>query len=114
MFADSTLKALKKLKDKQDRPLWLPGLAVKEPDTINGFRYTINEDVPAMAASAKSILFGDMSKYLIRDVMDVMIIRIAEKYIESGQVGFLCFYRTDGRLRDAGTGPIAAYVNSAT
>lgn len=114
MFHDSTLKALKKLKDSQQRPLWVPGMAVKEPDTINGFRYEINQDMPVMAASAKSIAFGDLSKYIIRDVMDVMIIRIAEKYIESGQVGFLCFYRTDGRMRDAGTNPIKYYQNSAS
>ncbi len=114
MFNDSTLKALKKLKDSQGRPLWMPGLIEKEPDTINGYRYTINQDIAPMAAGAKSILFGDMSKYIIRDVMDVMIIRISEKYIEQGQVGFLCFYRTDGRLRDAGMNPIKYYANSAT
>ena len=114
MFADSTLKILKKLKDSQGRPLWVPGVSMKEPDTINGYRYAINNDIAAMAASAKSMLFGDFSKYLIRDVMDVMVIRISEKYIESGQVGFLCYYRTDGRLRDAGTNPIKYYQNSAT
>lgn len=114
MFHDSTLKALKKLKDGQQRPLWMPGVAVKEPDTFNGFTYTINQDMPVMAASAKSIAFGDMSKYIIRDVLDVMIVRISEKYIENGQVGFLCFYRTDGRMRDAGTNPIKYYQNSAT
>lgn len=114
MFNDSSLKVLKKLKDGQQRPLWVPGVDVKEPDTICGYKYDINQDVASMAASAKSILFGDMSKYLIRDVMDVMIVRISEKYIESGQVGFLCFYRTDGRLRDAGGNPIKYYANSAT
>lgn len=114
MFHDSTLKALKKLKDSQGRPLWLPGLAVKEPDTINSYPYIINQDMPAMAAGAKSILFGALNKYIIRDVMDVTIFRIGEKYIENGQVGFLCFYRTDGRIRDAGTNPIKYYANSAS
>ncbi len=114
MFNDSSLKAIKKLKDGQQRPLWVPGIAEREPDTILGFRYDINQDVASMAASAKSVLFGDMSKYIIRDVMDVMIVRISEKYIENGQVGFLCFYRTDGRMRDAGGNPIKYYQNSAT
>jgi hypothetical protein len=44
------------------RPLWLPGFAVKEPDTINGYRYTINQDMAAMAANAKTVLFGDLSR----------------------------------------------------
>jgi HK97 family phage major capsid protein len=114
MMNDSTVKALKKLKDSQGRPLWVPGVAVKEPDTINGYAYTVNNDVAAMGANAKSILFGDLSKYIIRNVMDVTLFRISEKYIENGQVGFLAFYRSDGRLRDAGTHPIAYYANSAT
>jgi HK97 family phage major capsid protein len=114
MFHDSTLKALKKLKDSQSRPLWQAGLAVREPDTINGYPYKVNQDMAAMAASAKSILFGDMSNYIIRVVKDIALYRIADKYIESGQVGFLAFWRGDGRGVDAGTHPIVHYANSAT
>lgn len=114
MLHDTTLKALKKLKDSTGRPLWLPGLAEREPDTILGYPYVINVDVPQMAASAKSILFGDFANYYIRDVMDVTLFRITDKYIESGQVGFLAWFRTDGRLVDAGMHPIAYYQNSAT
>lgn len=114
MFADTTLKAIKKLKDSQQRPLWQPGLEVREPDTIMGYRYTVNDDVPAMAASAKSILFGDFSNYFIRDVMAVTLFRMGEKYIENGQIGFLCFSRHDGGLVDAGLAPVKYYQNSAT
>ncbi|MEG0133400.1 MAG: phage major capsid protein [Clostridium sp.] len=114
MFHDLSLKALKKLKDGQQRPLWVPGLEVKEPDTIAGYKYVVNNDMPQMAASAKSIAFGDMSNYFIRDVMDIQLFRISDKYIESGQVGFLAFYRGDGRLVDAGMNPIKHYANSAT
>lgn len=113
MMNDSTLKAIKKLKDSEGRLLWTPGLAVKEPDTILGHEYIINNDVAAMAASAKSVLFGDMSKYFIRNVKDIQLFRISDKYIESGQVGFLAFYRGDGRLVDAGTHPIKYYQNAA-
>ena len=51
----------KKLKDGQGNYLWKPGFNIKEPDTINGYAYTINQQMPAMAANAKSILFGDFS-----------------------------------------------------
>lgn len=114
MFHDSTLKILKKLKDSTGRPLWLPGLEVKEPDTILGYKYTVNNDIASMAANAKSVLFGDLSNYFIRDVMDIQLFRISDKYIESGQVGFLAFYRGDGRLVDAGMNPVKYYANSAT
>lgn len=114
MMHDQTLKALKKLKDSQQRPLFLPGLAYGEPDTINGYQYQINNDMPQMAASAKSVLFGDFSNYWIRDVKAVQIVRFNEKYMDAGQIGFVAFSRADGRLINAGTNPVAYYQNSAT
>ena len=114
MFNDQTLKILKKLKDAMGRPLWMPGLVTKEPDTINSYPFVINQDVPNMAANAKSMLFGDFSSYFIRDVLDMIVIRMGEKYADSGQVGFVAFARADGGLLDAGMHPIAYYANSAT
>ncbi len=114
MFADSTLKALKKLVDGQSRPLWSAGLAVREPDTILGYPYTINQSVAAMAANAKSILFGDFSKYKIRDVRGVTLLRLDERFADYHQVAFLAFSRHDGVLLDAGVAPIKYYANSAT
>ena len=114
MMNDSTLKAIKKLKDSQGLPLWSRGMSDKEPDTIMGYPYIVNNDVPAMAASAKSILFGNFENYFIRDVKDIQLYRISDKYIESGQVGFLAFYRGDARMVDAGTNPIKYYQNSAS
>ena len=102
MFADTTLKAIKKLKDGQGRPLWLPGIDVKEPASILGYRYVINQSVPAMAATAKSVLFGDFSKYIIRDAMGITMYRFADSaFAQKGQVGFLAFMRSGGVLTDA-------------
>lgn len=114
MFADSTLRALRKLKTTDGLPLWQPSIQAGLPDTVLGFGYVINDDVPAMAANAKSVLFGDFSSYLLRDVQAVELYRIVDKYIESGQVGFVAFSRHDGILVDAGGNPIKYYQNSAT
>lgn len=114
MFHDQTLKAVKKLKDSQGRPLWLPGLAFKEPDTINGYGFQVNNDMAQMAANAKSMLFGDFSNYWIRDVKAIQVVRFNEKFMDYGQVGFLAFSRADGKLINAGGNPIAYYANSAT
>jgi HK97 family phage major capsid protein len=114
MLNDQSLKAIKKLKDSQGRPLWLPGLAFKEPDTINGYGYQLNNDVAQMAANAKSILFGDYSNYFIRDVKNIAVVRFNEKYMDAGQVGFVAFSRADGKLVNAGMNPVAYYQNSAT
>jgi len=113
MFHDSTLKALKKLKDANNRPLWIPGLAVGEPDTIDSQAYVINQHMPAMSANAKSILFGDFNRYIIRDVMQVLLFRMEDSaYTKKGQVGFLSFFRSGGNLVDTG-GALKHYQNSA-
>ena len=112
MFHDTTLKALKQMVDGQQRPLWTPGLAVREPDTILGYRYVINQDMPVMAANARSILFGDFSKYFVRDVLDMQVLRLTERYADFLQVGFLAYSRHDALLSDPAA--IRFYQNSAT
>ena len=114
MMADSTFKALRKLKDNEGLPIWGTGVANGAPDTLLGYQVVINDDVAAMAANAKSVLFGDFSTYFIRDVQGVELYRISDKYIESGQVGFVAFSRHDGVLVNAGTNPVKYYANSAT
>jgi len=114
MFHDQTLKVIKKLKDDQGRPLWIPGVATAEPDTIDGNPYVINQHMPVMAADAKSIIYGDLSKYIIRDVMQFLLFRLTDsKYTEKGQVGFLAFMRSGGGLMDVG-GAVKFYQNSST
>ena len=111
MFNDTTLKILKKIKvaqfsgDTAGYPLWRAGFATGEPDTIDGFGYVINQQV-ASGNSSKAIAFGQLSKYLIRDVKDVTLVRLDERYAEFGMVGFLAFSRHDGDLLDAGTHPV--------
>jgi HK97 family phage major capsid protein len=114
MMADSTLKSLKKMVDTTThRPLWMAGFAVREPDTILGYPYTINNDIAVMAAGAKSILFGDLSKYIIRDVTEILLLRLDELFALYQQVCFLAFSRHDGDLLDAGTHPVKYYANAA-
>jgi HK97 family phage major capsid protein len=113
MLNDASLSAARKLKDGQNRPLWEPSIQVGTPDGLLGYGYTINQDMPVMAANAKSIMFGDFyAGYLIRDVQDVQLLRLAERYADYLQVGFLAFARTDGTPQD--TAAYRAYRNSAT
>ena len=105
-FADGTLKIIKKLVDADGRPLWVPGVATREPDSILGYAYTINQHMAAVAASNKSVAFGNWMKYWIRDVGQMLIVRANELHIANGQVGFYAFSRHDGDIVDAGTDPI--------
>lgn len=112
MFHDGALKMLKKVKilqysgDTVGAPLWQPSLVAGQPDLIHGYRYVINQSMTTPATSVKSILFGDLSKYIIRDCRDVTLMRLDERYADYHQVGFLAFARSDGDLLDAGTHPV--------
>lgn len=118
MMHDSTLKALRKIKDDNGRPIFVPGYEQGNPggapDRLLGREIVINQYMPEMAASAKSILFGDFSKYLIRDVMDLTLFRMTDSaFTLKGQVGFVGFQRSGGNLIDVG-GAVKHYANSAT
>ena len=117
MMADSTLNFIRKLKDTAGRPLNLvvPGIrALGQPDTIHGYPVITNPDMAAMAANARSILFGDFSVYIVRDVPATAIYRFTDSvYSTRGQIGFLGMARVGGAYTDTGTA-IRCYQNSAT
>ena len=117
MLHDTTMREIRKLKDDAGRPVFLPGydgLADAMPDTILGYPVTINQDMPVMAADAKSVLFGDFSRYYVRDVLQNTLHRFEDSaYAKLGQVGFLAWARSGGNLIDVG-GAIKYYQNSAT
>lgn len=111
MFSDDVFKQIKKLKDAQGHPLWVPGLATGAPDTILGYQYVINDDMPSIASGHNLALFGAMDKYLIRSVKGFEVKRLSERFGELNQTAFLGFYRADGNLVDAGTHPVKSLVS---
>ena len=112
MMNDATLKTIKKIKvlqysgDTTGVPLWQPSLAAGQQDTIMGYPFVINQSMASPGSSAKKVLFGDFSKYIVRDVRDFYLLRLDERFAELGQVAFLAFSRHDGDLLDAGTNPV--------
>lgn len=110
MMHDLTLKYVKEILDKYGRPLWKPGLDAGDPDTINGYPYHVNNDMATLAASAKTVLFGQLSKYTVRRVKELAILRLNERFADYGQVAFIGFARYDGNLLDAGTHPVKYLV----
>lgn len=113
-FSDGALKTIKKLTDGFGHPLWVPGLTSNAPDTILGYPYVINTGIADPALSAKSVVFGDASKFVIRDVQDIVIVRLNEIAALQGQVVFVAFSRSDSFVLDAGTHPITVWQQAAS
>ena len=95
---DSTVKALRKLKNGNGDYLWQPSVRAGQPDTLLNRPVYTSTFMPAIAAGAKSILFGDLGYYWVADRQGRSFKRLNELYAATGQVGFLSSERVDGKL----------------
>lgn len=116
MMSQTMRKVVRKLKDTNGRPIWVPGhLEGKTvgPAMLLDYPVYMNNDMPTPAASAKSLAFGNLGSYLIRDVADMTLYRFEDSaFLNKGQVGFLAFARAGGNLRDSGS--VKLYQHPAT
>lgn len=102
MMAPATLTQIKKMLDGADHPYWHPiiggdGVIVT---TLLGKEVVVNPAMPAIAADAKTILFGDFSHYVVRETpVELKVAR--ERFAELGQIAFTAWTRADGNLLQA-------------
>ena len=95
---DTTVKAIRKLKDGQGQYLWQPALTAGTPDSILNRPVYTSSYVPTIAAGNKSLAFGDFSYYWIADRQGRSFKRLNELFATTGQVGFMATQRVDGKL----------------
>ena len=98
LMNDSTVKALRKLKNGAGDYIWQPSITSGTPDKILNCPVYTSGFVPAIASATKSIIFGDMDYYWIADREGRKFKRLNELYAPTGQVGFLASQRVDGKL----------------
>ena len=112
MLNDTSLLTIALLKDGDGQYL-LKGLQEGQTRLFAKPIY-VNQDMPDMGASAKSVAFGDFSSYFLRNVSGIQIVRLNELYAANQQVGFMGWERSDGALVDAGMHPVRVMVNAAS
>lgn len=93
LINDKTAPALRLMKDDSGNYLWN-----HVNDTILGKPVYINNCMSSAASGVKPVAFGDFSFYWIveRDPLSVRMLK--EKFIESGQIGYLGHEFLDGKL----------------
>lgn len=100
MWNDSTLQAIRKLKDGQGNYLWQMGNVQQGvPATFNGRRYFINQamaSIPGSASASKVAIFGDFGKYYVRKVGAPVIGVLRERFWPD--LGIAGLIRFDGEL----------------
>ncbi|MEM7806495.1 MAG: phage major capsid protein [Planctomycetota bacterium] len=99
---DTTLAAVRKLKDGDGRYIFASG-AAGAPSTILDFPYVVNNSMPQLSdgAGSKVLACGDFSRYFCRDVTRPEIRKAEELFIGDGLIGFRVFSRHDGNVTDA-------------
>ena len=95
---DSTVKAIRKLKDNNGNYLWQPALTAGTPDTLLGRPVYTSSYVPAIAAGKKTVAFGDFGYYWIADRQGRNFKKLSELYAATDQTGFVATQRVDGKL----------------
>jgi HK97 family phage major capsid protein len=76
--ARNTHRDIRKLKDGNSRYLWEDSLKLGEPPTLLGAPVAEAESLPAVAANAYPLIFGDMLGYLIVDRVGMEIRRVED------------------------------------
>lgn len=113
MLSDTILKEIKKLSvgSSDARPLWQSGFIAGEPDTIDGDKYVINQDMASgLADGSKIVLYGDFSKYLVRMVNNFSLVVMRERFIDALTIGYIAHVRADGRYINASTTAPVKYL----
>ena len=96
----STFKQARKLKDTT-------GQYILVPDVVNGSGYVmlgkkvyLSANAPEFAASAKVMLYGDISGYVIKISNGMEIKVLKEKYADKYAVGVIGFTEVDGAIAE--------------
>lgn len=106
MFSDSTALVLRLLKNGIGEYLWRDA-AGGQPTTLNGYPVTINNAMAGVTTGSKSVLFGLLNKYKIRDVQSMTMQRFVETKGKKNQDEFVAIMRCDGNLLYAGQTVVA-------
>lgn len=112
LMSDSSVKAARKLKDSTNQYLWVPGLVAGEESTLLGKPVLNDPNVAAPALSAKSVAFGDLSRYFIRDVKGVRVERSVDFAFQNDLITWRFILRTDGDLIDT-SGAVKHFIGNA-
>ncbi len=99
VVSKAVLASMRKYKDTTNQYLWQPSLSAGQPQTFMGYPITEAEDMPAVAANAFPVAFGDFKEgYLIVDRVGVRVTR--DEITTPGQVKFYVRKRVGGILRN--------------
>lgn len=115
LMRNATLGAVRKLKDSQNRPIF----SIDAPagsgasGTLLGRPVYCDPTMPAVALSAKSVVFGAIDRYWVRQVGGLRFQRSDDFAFQNDLITFRAIARLDGALVDT-TGAVKHYAGGAS
>lgn len=108
---DSTIEAVRKLKDGDQNYIWRPGATAGAPDTLLGNRIYADPNISDMGAGNTFGVFGDLKGFTVRIAGGVVVDRSDQVYFENDMVAYRFLVRVDSAIVD--TTGIRALVNAS-
>ena len=105
MMNGKSIGAVRKLKDTAGNYVFSPSLAVGVPDTLLGFPLNENPAMADPATTAKSVIFGHLPSYYVRQVGGIRVDSSTDFAFSTDLVTLRCILRVDGQL------PQATHIN---
>lgn len=96
----ATFTAIKKLKDSNNRYLLQDDMTGEFPYRLLGKPVYLSDNMPAIAASAKAVLYGDYSGLSVNFRENISIEVLREKYATQHAIGVVSWFEFDARVTD--------------
>lgn len=96
----ATFTAIKKLKDSNNRYLLQDDVTGEFPYRLLGKPVYLSDNMPAIAASAKAVLYGDYSGLSVNFRENISIEVLREKYATQHAIGVVSWFEFDARVTD--------------
>jgi HK97 family phage major capsid protein len=95
----TTLGSVRRLKDGQNNYIWMPGIALGRPNTIDGDPYVEVPDMPNEGAGTTPVAYGDFARgYNLVDRIAMEMLRDPYTQATSGNVRFIFRRRLGGQV----------------
>ena len=96
----ATFTAVKKLKDGNNRYLLQDDVTGKFPFRLLGKPVFLSDNMPAIAAGAKAVLYGDCSGLSVNFRENISIQVLLEKYATQHAIGVVSWFEFDAKVTD--------------
>ena len=98
MMNANTVSAVRKLKDNAGQYLFSPSLSSEDRDLLLGHRIYENPAMSNVGSAVKSVIFGNLSSYFVRQVGGIRVDRSDDFAFNQDLITFRAQVRLDGNL----------------